>query len=373
MPMKKILVIAPYAYLPWRSGGQKFIGQFLEYLGRKTALTVISVAANDASLATQYKLLPLLKKGFSRYYDFSLVKKISTLVKEEQFDAVIWEHPYLAWLAFRVCKKTGVRTLFHTHNIEYQRFKSTGRWWWPILKWYERRCFKKADGIFFITPDDKQFAIREWKINPARCYDLPFGIELGAYPDNRQSSREAINQLHGLLPTDKMLLFTGAFNYKPNLDALQFIVEKINPILMKEAGFTYKILVCGGDLPAEWKELRDELSHHIIYAGFIPRIDLYYAAADIFLNPVLSGGGIKTKMVEAIAYGATVISTETGATGINKAVCGSKLVLIPDGDWNAFANAVVKSGQENPSPTPAAYYQQYHWEAIISDVLEKAI
>ncbi|MBP8243770.1 MAG: glycosyltransferase family 4 protein [Chitinophagaceae bacterium] len=371
--MKKILVIAPYAYLPWRSGGQKFIGQFLEYLGRKTALTVISVAANDASLATQYKLLPLLKKGFSRYYDFSLVKKISTLVKEEQFDAVIWEHPYLAWLAFRVCKKTGVRTLFHTHNIEYQRFKSTGRWWWPILKWYERRCFKKADGIFFITPDDKQFAIREWKINPARCYDLPFGIELGAYPDNRQSSREAINQLHGLLPTDKMLLFTGAFNYKPNLDALQFIVEKINPILMKEAGFTYKILVCGGDLPAEWKELRDELSHHIIYAGFIPRIDLYYAAADIFLNPVLSGGGIKTKMVEAIAYGATVISTETGATGINKAVCGSKLVLIPDGDWNAFANAVVKSGQENPSPTPAAYYQQYHWEAIISDVLEKAI
>jgi len=373
MPMKKILVIAPYAYLPWRSGGQKFIGQFLEYLGRKTALTVVSVAANDASLATQYKLLPLLKKGFSRYYDFSLVKKISTLIKEEQFDAVIWEHPYLAWLAFRVRKKTGVRTLFHTHNIEYQRFKSTGRWWWPILKWYERRCFKKADGIFFITPDDKQFAIREWKINPARCYDLPFGIELGAYPDNRQSSREAINQLHGLLPTDKMLLFTGAFNYKPNLDALQFIVEKINPILMKEAGFTYKILVCGGDLPAEWKELRDELSHHIIYAGFIPRIDLYYAAADIFLNPVLSGGGIKTKMVEAIAYGATVISTETGATGINKAVCGSKLVLIPDGDWNAFANAVVKSGQENPSPTPAAYYQQYHWEAIISDVLEKAI
>lgn len=104
MPMKKILVIAPYAYLPWRSGGQKFIGQFLEYLGRKTALTVVSVAANDASLATQYKLLPLLKKGFSRYYDFSLVKKISTLVKEEQFDAVIWEHPYLAWLAFRVCK-----------------------------------------------------------------------------------------------------------------------------------------------------------------------------------------------------------------------------------------------------------------------------
>lgn len=373
MPMKKILVIAPYAYLPWRSGGQKFIGKFLEYLGKKTALTVVSVAANDAGLATQYKLIPLLKKGFSRYYDFSLVKKISRLVKEEQFDAVIWEHPYLAWLAFRVRKKTGIRTLFHTHNIEYQRFRSTGRWWWPILKWYERRCFRKADGIFFITPDDKQFAIREWKIDPARCFDLPFGIDAGAYPANRSESRETINQMHGLQPGEKMLLFTGAFNYKPNLDALEFIVEKINPILMKEAGFRYKILVCGGDLPKERNNLRDELAHHIIYAGFIPSIDLYYSAADIFLNPVLSGGGIKTKMVEAIAYGATVISTETGATGINKAVCGSKLVLVPDGDWKAFTTAVIKAGSENSSPTPAAYYQQYHWEAIISTVLEKAI
>lgn len=371
MPMKKILVIAPYAYLPWRSGGQKFIGQFLEYLGRKTSLTVVSVAANDAAAAKSYTLLPLLKKGFSRYYDYSLVKKISTLVKEEQFDAVIWEHPYLAWLAFRVRKKTGVRTLFHTHNIEYQRFKSTGRWWWPVLKWYERWCFKKADGIFFITPDDKQFAIQQWKIDPARCFDLPFGIETGFYPANRQSSREAINQLHGLLPGEKMLLFTGAFNYKPNLDALQFIVEKINPILLKEAGFAYKILVCGGDLPAEWNELRDQ--QHIIYAGFIPRIDLYYSAADIFLNPVLSGGGIKTKMVEAIAYGATVISTVTGATGINKAVCGSKLVLVNDGDWNAFANAVVMAAREDSSPTPAAYFQQYHWESIISNILGKAI
>lgn len=373
MPMKKILVIAPYAYLPWRSGGQKFIGQFLEYLGRKTSLKVISVAANEAEVAKNYTLLPLLKKGFSRYYDFSLVRKISKLVKEEQFDAVIWEHPYLAWLAFRVRKKTGVRTLFHTHNIEYQRFKSTGRWWWPVLKWYERWCFKKADGIFFITPDDKQFAVQQWKIDPARCFDLPFGIETGSFPVNRQSSREAVNQLHGLLPSEKILLFTGAFNYQPNVDALRFIVEKINPILLKEAGFAYRILICGGDLPAEWNELKDQRPQQIIYAGFIPRIDLYYSAADIFLNPVLSGGGIKTKMVEAIAYGATVISTETGATGINKTVCGSKLVLVDDGDWNAFAHAVIKAGKEDYSPTPPAYYQQYHWEAIITDVLEKAI
>ncbi len=150
--MTKVLAIAPYAYLPFSSGGQKFIAQFLEYLGKEIDLTVISVADNDFSLAKTYKTIPLLKKSFSRYFDFSLVSKISALVQQEGFDTIIWEHPYYAWLAFRVRKRTGVKTIIHTHNIEYQRFRSTGRWWWPILKVYEKWSFKKADGLFFITP-----------------------------------------------------------------------------------------------------------------------------------------------------------------------------------------------------------------------------
>ena len=147
--MKKVLAIAPYPYLPFFSGGQKFIAQFLDYLGKEVDLTVISVADNDFTLAKTYKTIPLLKKSFSRYFDFSLVSKITDLVKKEKFDTVIWEHPYFAWLAFRIRKKTGVKTIIHTHNIEYQRFRSTRRWWWTVLKIYEKWSFKKADSLFF--------------------------------------------------------------------------------------------------------------------------------------------------------------------------------------------------------------------------------
>jgi hypothetical protein len=100
--MKKVLAIAPYPYLPYFSGGQKFIAQFFEWLGKEVDLSVVSVAGNDSALTKNYRLIPLLKRSFSRYYDRSLIRSITELVKKEEFDTVIWEHPYYAWVASRV-------------------------------------------------------------------------------------------------------------------------------------------------------------------------------------------------------------------------------------------------------------------------------
>ena len=361
--MKKVLAIAPYPYLPYFSGGQKFIAQFFHYLGKETDLTVISTEGNDFSLATTYKTVSLLKKSFSRYYDWSLIKKITAIVKEGGFDTVIWEHPYYAWLAYRVRKRTGIRTLIHTHNIEYQRFKSTGRWWWPILKWYERNCFKKADGIFFITPEDKSFAIESWKIDPARCVDLPFGVETENHPGDRLQCRNEIAAKYNIANDEKIILFNGLLNYKPNLDALQIILEQVNPLLLKKENFPYKIIICGKGLPENFNELKDHTDKNIIYAGFVDDITLYFKGSDLMLNPVQSGGGVKTKMVEAIAFGTTVIATETGSTGIYKQACRSKLIVVKDNNWIEFAEKIVeiKSNED----TPASFYAIYNWNMII--------
>ena len=370
--MKKVLVIAPYAYLPWRSGGQKFIGQFLHYLGTVTDLQVISVAANEAGLARGYRLYPLLKASFSRYYDTSLVSRITAFVQEHRIDTVIWEHPYYAWLAFRIRKRTGVRTLIHTHNIEYQRFRSTGRWWWPILRWYERRCFRKADGIFFITPEDRRFATGQWKIDPGKCFDLPFGVELAAPPAGREKAQAEIRTRYQIGQGEKILLFTGALAYKPNLDALRFILDKINPLLLS-SGLSYRIIICGNGLPAALNNLETYRDQRIIFAGFAEDIGLYYKAADVFLNPVLSGGGVKTKMVESIAYGTTVVSTRSGAAGMLPAACGEQLITVEDHNWKAFAEAVVLVAGRGSLPTPQAFYDTYHWEAIVRKIMAEAI
>jgi glycosyltransferase involved in cell wall biosynthesis len=365
--MKKVLAIAPYPYLPYFSGGQKFIAQFFEWLGKEVDLSVISVAANDSGLAKNYRLIPLLKGSFSRYYDRSLIRSITELVKKEKFDTVIWEHPYYAWLAFRVRRRTGVRTIIHTHNIEYQRFRSTGRWWWPFLRTYEKKAFKKADALFFITPEDRDFAIREWKIPKEKCIDLPFGIEIKNYPVDKAGCGEFVRGKYGISPDEKILLFSGLLNYKPNLDALKTILDKINPLLLAIPSFRYKIIICGKGLPAELDALKEYAGRNIIYAGFIADIETYTKAADIFLNPVLAGGGIKTKMVEAIAYGATVISTESGAIGILKETCGDKLIPVADNNWEAFAKAIMN--EKDTTVTPHEYYDHYFWGSILEKMM----
>jgi glycosyltransferase involved in cell wall biosynthesis len=366
--MKKVLAIAPYSYLPFFSGGQKFIARFFEHLGKETDLSVISVAENDFSLAKNYRTFPLLKKTFSRYYDRSLVSTISSLVKKEGFDTLIWEHPYYAWLAFRIRKRTGVKTIIHTHNIEYQRFRTTGRWWWPLLKIYERWSFKKADALFFITPEDKNLAITQWNIKKEKCIDLPFGIDIKNYPDDKAACREQVCRKHGIGREEIILLFNGLLNYKSNLDALKIILDTINPLLLLQNSFRYKIIICGKGLPETFNSLTAYADKNIVYAGFVDEVETYFKAADIFLNPVQSGGGVKTKMVEAIAFGATVIATKTGAAGIEKISTGDKLIIVDDNDWDAFAASIISNSGQT-SHTPTEYYEHYNWENIVKNIL----
>ena len=367
--MNKVLAIAPYPYLPFFSGGQKFIAHFFEHLGSAIDLTVISVAENDFSLAKSYKTIPLLKKSFSRYIDRSLIAKLINLTKKEGFDTIICEHPYFAWLAFAVRKRTGVNVIIHTHNIEYQRFRSTGKWWWPVLKQYEKNSFEKADGLFFITPEDREFAINNWKIEKEKCIDLPFGVEIKSYPEDRAYYRQTVIQKHDIGDNERIFLFNGLLNYKPNIEALKIILDKINPLLIAHAALKYKIIICGKGLPEEMNELKDYTGKNIVYAGFVNSIEAYLKATDILLNPVQSGGGVKTKMVEAIAYGATVIATETGATGILKDVCGDKLVIVADDDWEGVAKAIIEKNTSS-IPTPQEYYNYYFYGNIIKRLIE---
>ncbi|MBK6935734.1 MAG: glycosyltransferase family 4 protein [Chitinophagaceae bacterium] len=110
-------------------------------------------------------------------------------------------------------------------------------------------------------------------------------------------------------------------------------------------------------------ELKNYESHNVIYAGFVEDIEMYFKAAAIFLNPVQTGGGIKTKMVEAIAYGTTVVATESGAAGIERAACGDKLYAVADNDWQCFAATVLKAASTE-SATPQSYYKTYYWGEI---------
>ena len=113
-----------------------------------------------------------------------------------------------------------------------------------------------------------------------------------------------------------------------------------------QQGLNYKILVCGKGLPDFFNDLKDYSDKNIIYAGFVDDISIYFKAADVFLNPIISGGGVKTKAIEAIAMDCTVISTEIGALGLIREACGNKLQIVAGPGLAKFQQAGYCSPQQ---------------------------
>jgi polysaccharide biosynthesis protein PslH len=130
----------------------------------------------------------------------------------------------------------------------------------------------------------------------------------------------------------------------------------------------YKIIICGKRLPAYLDELKAYTGKNIIYAGFVDDIENYFKGSDIFLNPVQSGGGVKTKVAEAIGFGTTVISTKTGAEGLHKEVCGNKLILVADSDWKGFAKMILQNAGKHVQ-TPVEYYEMYYWGNLVKRMI----
>ena len=368
--MRKVLAIAPYHFLPARSGGHRYIEGWYNALAKHTQLTVISTADNTIANDCPYRVLPLLSNSIFRYSDFTLRATIRDLIQRNQYDLLIWEHPYFAWLANLVKKDTTIPFLLRTHNIEYQRFKSLHKVWWPLLKMYENWSFQIADSISFISEADKSFAISNWNVNPGRCIDIPFGINNNKIPENKTEANHEIRNRYSIPEHESILLFNGPLDYTPNREALEAIIQFVVPSLQTQQ-HAFKILICGGNAPKSWKFRKTIQQHPYIEAGFVADINKYVMAADLLLNPVQKGGGVKTKIIESISLGTPVLTSVTGAIGIDHNITGKYMNTIQDGAWEQWAptiiNLVHHTSFEQESLTK--FFTHYNWEKIIERVL----
>lgn len=365
--MRKVLDLVSYKYLPYNSGGQKCIALLLEYLGKYTQLHVVSTKDNDIKLVKNYQFIPLLFKGWYKYLDLTAITRLKKFIKNQEIDTLMIEQPFMGWMGLVLKYLTGVKLIIRSHNIEYLRFKTLGKPWWRILYIYETWILRKADMVFSITDEDLNWMVNKMGIAESKCITIPYGIIQDKVPTDKQVCKEKVCARHGLAPTSSLLFFNGMLNYAPNTNALKEIIYKINPLLVNK-GFSYTILVAGKYLPGEFDNLKTYNNQHIYYAGFVDDIDLYTKAADVFLNPVNTGGGVKTKMIEALGMNTTVISTINGAMGVDKSVCGDKLKIVGNDDWEGFAAAVELAINESQI-IPESFYNTYNWKAVVNKSL----
>jgi glycosyltransferase involved in cell wall biosynthesis len=357
--MTKVVSIVSYSFLPAKVGGQKGVALFNKYFSRFRDLLCITIKKNDPAAAEGYEVQNILSNSKFRYINFFYFFLIRKIIKKNNATHLLLEHPYYGWLGVLLKWFCGVKLIVHSHNLEGLRWKTLGKWWWKILWSYEKFTHRNADYNFFIHDEDKQYAIKNFRLKESKCITVTYGIECDTVPDKKEieACKKIIKEKYIIDQSETILFFNGAFNYAPNTDALKKITDIINPLLLQQKDFKYKIIICGRDIPSE---ISDKDNLNIIFAGFVDDVSIYFKAADIFLNPITSGGGIKTKLVEALGYNLNAVSTENGAIGISPDLCNGKLLISKDDDWKTFTELVMKTAK-NKSDIPEAYFKKFFW------------
>lgn len=355
----KVLSLVWFKIYPAVFGGQKGVALFNKYLGQQVELDCLCSRNNMVAPDAGCNIFPELAEGKRGFYDPGNWTRLKRWLHRKKYDAVIVEFPYYAALVWLI-KRRSTKLIIHTHNIEAERFRSFGNMGWRLLKMYERWCFRKADMVLFKTTSDRSYAVSQYALPPSKTYLLPYGVERSAGFD-KDAAKKTLAQKHGFSPDDKILLFAGTLDYEPNAEAVQLLVEQIEPLLLQKLT-AFKIMICGRN---ESAILPVPLNDNVIYAGLVEDIQSYFAAADCFLNPVQNVHGIQTKILDALNYGLNVVCFAKAAENL-PAYLAPKLFAVTEGDYAGFTNAIVPALSAT-FDTAEAFYEDFSWEANITD------
>ncbi len=246
-----------------------------------------------------------------RFISKSFQKRIEQLVSQEQYDIVqmetLYVAPYIDAIR-RVSPKTKI--VLRAHNIEYRiwdRIRQTTqnplkkqylRHIVNTLKRYELNTLPRFDAVVAITHHDAAF-IRKHNRNTLA---IPFGIDASEYPVSDPEMWEFPSLFH-----------IGSMNWMPNEEGIRWFLEQVWP-LVKQKKPALKLYLAGRHMPAWINEQEDE---NLVVLGEVESAVDFMMEKGVMIVPLLSGSGIRIKIIEAMACGKPVIATSTGAEGID--------------------------------------------------------
>jgi len=190
------------------------------------------------------------------------------------------------------------------------------------------------------------------RLGAANCAVIPNGYPAPAQPLGRVSVGQPA-----------VILFAGLLTYPPNRDAAALLVQRIAPLIRARIPAAQVRLV--GQAPESLRRLADP--PRVVVTGFVPDITAELARADLVAAPLRSGGGTRIKILEAFAHRIPVVSTTSGAAGLD--VVSGREILIADTP-EAFARACVTllmdRGQRLRLAEAAQqlFLRRYRWDHI---------
>jgi glycosyltransferase involved in cell wall biosynthesis len=348
---EKILIISPQ--LPSNpNGGAKVLQDRFQLLSKDYDLfmltkhkdLVIPVSLN------YFKFIHIIQKTkpfniiafFYRYFVASISLMYYIIVKEKIKIVQIEFYDGLAYSFFLApLKLLGVHIFYTAHDIQCLYYKK-GLLKFKLVKFIEKICFSFFVDTIFVWGKDDLNELISWGLNPKKIKIIAPIIEL------QNSEKWHINKL------SMDFVFMGSINHKPNKDAINYIFENLWSEIKELLPNSKLYLILGSD--KNNLEIKDP---SIINCGFVnDPIDIM-KKCNIFLAPIISGTGIKIKIIESFGFGIPIVSTTLGFRNFDDI---DKNIVLLANSKNEFLEKIKEVISHQEKLNRISEYQRNYYE-----------
>ncbi len=198
-------------------------------------------------------------------------------------------------LLFQLAEHNRMNFSWRTKLLRYEGYFKMWR--------YEKAIARRAALQVVCGVDDERF-IRRWISRTAPVQVLVNGVDLEYFHPSSSAMPRAAS------PT---VLFCGAMDYNPNIDALRWYFSSIHETLHAKVP-DLQVLIVGKNPTTEVQAYAQK--KNVIVTGGVPDVRPFYRRAWMQIVPLRIGGGSRLKIVESLAMGTPVVSTTIGAQGL---------------------------------------------------------
>lgn len=205
--------------------------------------------------------------------------------------------------------------VYISHNFEYGLMKKTTSNWLvhKITYLCEKTACKESVRVLCVSENDKLKFVETYHIPSEKVLVFPNTVDIEYFSQVRsQYDRLSERRRMGINPDTFLLMFSGRMDYRPNAEALHFILNDLVPE-MEKSSRKFQLIVVGAQIPQACFQNKSE---NVFLFSDVPDMRKFFALADCMIVPLSTGSGTRIKILESFAARLPVISTAVGCEGI---------------------------------------------------------
>lgn len=280
-------------------------------------------------------LLNLFKKGSyitERFQSEGYAAQLRNLLTAEKFDVVHVDGLPAALYIDLIRQYSTAYISYRAHNVEHLMWnRIAAKELNPFKKWYlnlqsarlkvfEHKTMQDVDVVMSISREDDD-AIKTF-CKEAKTKIVPAGMDVS---DTLPHGNREVNPL----------FFIGAFDWMPNLQGMEWFFSEIWPALSAKVP-TLRFQIAGKKMPDSIFKLKSET---VLPVGEVTDSREFILKGGVMVVPIISGSGIRIKIMEAMALGKCIVATSIAAEGLG-AIDGEHILIANNVD--EFADKISR-------------------------------